>query len=69
MNRNVYAAYRGERFVGEGTLTELAELLGVKRRTLLWYRYPAAKKRVEATEKNRKIKGKGGIHLILLEER
>lgn len=69
MIKSIYAAYRGERFVGEGTLTELAELLKVKRRTLLWYRYPAAQKRVEATEKNRKIQSKGGIHLILLEER
>lgn len=68
MITSVYAAYRGERFVGEGTLTELAELLGVKRRTLLWYRYPAARKRVEKTEKNPKIRSKGGIHLVLLEE-
>lgn len=68
MNRNVYAAYRGERFVGEGTLTELAELMKVKRRTLLWYRYPSARKRVEKTEKNPKIRSNGGIHLVLLEE-
>lgn len=69
MIKSVYAAYRGERYIGYGTLKELAKLLGVKRRTLLWYRYPAAKKRVEKTEKNRKIQSKGGIHLILLEER
>ena len=68
MIKNIYAAYRGERYVGEGTLTELAELLGVKRRTLLWYRHPAAQKRVAKTEANLKIQGKGGIHLILLEE-
>lgn len=69
MIKSIYAAYRGERFVGEGTLTELADLLGVKRRTLLWYRYPAAKKRVEKSEANPKIRSKGGIHLVLLEER
>lgn len=67
-NKNVYAAYRGERYIGYGTLTELAKLLGVKRRTLLWYRYPSAQKRVEATEKNPKIRSKGGIYLVLLEE-
>lgn len=69
MITSIYAAYRGDRYVGEGMLSELAELLGVKRRTLLWYRYPAAKKRVAKTEKDRKIRSKGGIHLVLLEER
>ncbi|MDY2684800.1 hypothetical protein HF878_10720 [Selenomonas bovis] len=68
MITSIYAAYRGDRYVGEGTLSELAELLGVKRKTLLWARYPAAKKRVEKTEANRKNRSKGGIHLILLEE-
>lgn len=68
MIKSIYAAYRGDRYVGEGTLSELAELLGVKRKTLLWYRCPAAKKRVEKTEANHKRRSKGGIHLVLLEE-
>ena len=55
MITSIYAAYRGDRYVGEGTLSELAELLGVKRKTLLWARYPAAKKRVEKTEANRQL--------------
>ena len=68
MIKSVYAAYRGDRYIGEGTLSELAKLLGVKRQPLVWYRYPTAKKRVEKTEANRKIRSKGGIHLVLLEE-
>lgn len=68
MITSIYAAYRGERYIGEGTLTELAKLLGVKRRPLLWYLYPSARKRVEKTEKNPKNRSKGGIHLVLLEE-
>lgn len=68
MITGIYAAYRGDRYVGEGTLSELAKLLGVKRRTIIWYRCPAARKRVEKTEKNPKIRSKGGIHLVLLEE-
>ena len=68
MITSIYAAYRGDRYVGEGTLSELAKLLKVKRKALLWYRYPSAKKRVEETESNHKIRSKGGIHLVLLEE-
>lgn len=68
MITSIYAAYRGDRYVGEGTLSELAKLLGVKRQTLVWYRCPAAKKRVEKTEANPKVRSKGGIHLVLLEE-
>ena len=68
MIKGIYAAYRGDCYVGEGTLSELAKLIKVKRQTLVWARYPAAKKRVEKTEANRKNRSKGGIHLILLEE-
>lgn len=68
MIMSIYAAYRGDRYIGEGTLTELAELLKVKRQTLVWARYPAARKRVEKTEANPKLKSKGGIHLVLLDE-
>ena len=68
MIKSVYAAFFVLGYIGEGTLSELAKLLGVKRQTLVWYRYPTAKKRVEKTEANRKIRSKGGIHLVLLEE-
>jgi len=68
MITSIYAAYRGDRYVGEGTLSELAKLLNVKRQTLVWARYPAAKKRVEKTEANCKNRSRGGIHLVLLEE-
>lgn len=68
MIKSIYAAYRGDRYVGEGTLSEPAELLRVKRQTLVWARYPAARKRVEKTEANPKLRSKGGIHLVLLEE-
>lgn len=69
MIMSIYAAYRGDRYIGEGTLTELAEMLKVKRQTLVWARYPSAQKRVEKTEANPKLKSKGGIRLVLVEER
>ena len=68
MITSIYAAYRGDRYIGEGTLSELAKLLKVKRQTLVWARYPAARKRVEKTEAHPKVRSKGGIYLVLLEE-
>ena len=68
MIMSIYAAYRGDRYIGEGTLSELAKLLKVKRQTLVWARYPSDRKRVEKTEANPKVRSKGGIHLVLLEE-
>lgn len=35
MITSIYAAYRGDRYVGEGTLSELAKILKVKRQTLV----------------------------------
>lgn len=68
MITSIYAAYRGDRYIGEGTLSELAKILKVKRQTLVWYRCPSAKERVEKTEANPKRRSKGWIHLVLLEE-
>jgi hypothetical protein len=36
-----YAFYRGEKFICAGTLTEIAQKVGVKRLTLQWYKYPS----------------------------
>lgn len=32
-NRNIYTAYRGDTYLGEGTIDEIAVLAGVKRST------------------------------------
>lgn len=71
MNKNmsIYAAYRGDRYIGEGTLSELAKVLNVKRKTLVWARTPTGRKRAEQIEAHRKNRSKGEIHLVLLEER
>ena len=41
-DRNIYAAYRGEEYIGEGTLDEIAALAGVSRRTAQWCKCPVA---------------------------
>ena len=36
ITKTVYAMYHGEQYVGDGTLSELAKILKVKRQTLVW---------------------------------
>lgn len=67
-NMSIYAAYRGDRYIGEGTLSELAKVLNVKRKTLVWARTPIARKRAEQIETHQKYRSRGCIHLVLLEE-
>jgi len=44
--RRVYAAYRGDRYIGEGTLRKIAEMTGLKVETVRWYTTPAGKRRM-----------------------
>lgn len=54
-----YAVYKGDELLGVGTLTELANQLGVKRRTIMCYGTPSHKVR---------SKGKGRILIKLDDE-
>ncbi len=64
---DIYAAYRGEEYIGEGTITELAGVLGIKQSTLRWYTMPAARKRMAAIDAGHKHRKKWGVRLVLLE--
>ena len=44
-NENIYALYRGEQNVWDGTLDEIAAKTHIKRETLKFYTYPIARKR------------------------
>lgn len=50
MKPNIYALYKGDNFIVEGTKKEIAEYTGLKVNTLSFYSTPAYLKRV----KNRK---------------
>ena len=50
----VYTIYRGEENLGEGTLPELAEKMGVKVSTLRWYLSPAHRRRASKVKRNNK---------------
>ena len=45
INKRIYALYHGDNFIDLGTVDYLAELLKVKRRTILFYNSPTYKKR------------------------
>jgi len=45
MKEEVYGFYRGDVFIAEGTLKEIAEETGLKVSTLKWYQTPSARKR------------------------
>lgn len=41
----IYACYRGDTWLCDGTLREIHEQTGISMSTLNWSRYPSAKKR------------------------
>lgn len=60
----IYAAYRGDEYIGEGTIAEIADMAGVSCATAKWGRSLAAKKRQEMQKGNR---SKGMLLLVLVE--
>ena len=72
MITSIYAAYRGDNYVGEGTISQLATMLGVKVSTVKWALTPSGRRRACAREENQKRKKHRmpeSIQLVLLEER
>lgn len=72
-NRNIYTAYRGDTYLGEGTIDEIAVLAGVKRSTVQWCTRRTAAKRIEARERawregRRKMPSKGSLILIKVDD-
>ena len=62
----IYAIYKGEKFLCEGTSKECADYLGVKVDTVRWWNSPANKKR--ATGKRKSGKDIQRTFAILIEE-
>ena len=58
--KNIYAAYRGNEYRGEGTIAEIAKMEGVSYATARWGIYPTARKR-NAMRKG--IRSKGALIL------
>ena len=52
----IYAAYRGDEYIGEGTIAEIADMAGVSCATARWGRSRIARKR-DAMRKGIRSKG------------
>lgn len=52
--KGIYALYKGEEYITDGTKQELAEYLNVKEKTITFYSSPAHKKRGRGEKGNRK---------------
>lgn len=54
-----YALYKGDNFICIGTIKEIAQIMGVKERTVYWWSTPAARRRGQRNKlkkvPNRKI--------------
>ena len=64
--KNIYAAYRGDAYIGEGTLDEIAKMAGVSRATARWGIYPTARKR-DAMRKGNRSKGALILEIVGME--
>ena len=56
--QKIYAVYKGDKFLYEGTSKECADYLGIKRETVRWYNTQGYKRRCEGTRKNGKPRNK-----------
>ena len=54
--KRIYAAYRGDEYIGEGTIAEIAAMAGVSYATAKWGRSLVARKR-DAMRKGIRSKG------------
>lgn len=61
-NKSIYALYKGENFIKEGTFKEIAEYIGVTETTVYFYSTKSYLKRHKKTSNNYKV-------LVLVEKR
>lgn len=67
-SKRIYALYKGDKFIADGTLRELAYKTNRTYDTLYFYTTPAYQRRVEYFNKVRKNKTQGRIELVDLSD-
>ena len=67
INRNVYAVYKGDNYIMQGTLKEISEALGTSRRNLQKIFSHSQKDSTEDISVHKR-RSKGKLRLILLED-
>lgn len=56
MSKNIYALYKGDKFITEGTKKEISEYTGLKVKTLSYYASPAYLRRMESRKYRKDFK-------------
>ena len=54
MRHKIYALYKGEELLADGTLSEIAKKMGIKANSVLFYRSPTYQQRAKKV-RNRRI--------------
>ena len=54
-NKRIYAVYKGQQFITEGTSDEICEALGIKKNTFYYQRNPAWRRRCKPGGNSRTI--------------
>jgi len=64
----IFALYKGDTYITQGTIREIAKYRGCTKRTISFYLTDSYKKRLKNMEKNRKRRSKGNLVLVYLDE-
>ena len=67
-NRNIYAVYKGDEYLMDGTIREIAISRGIKEKSVKFFLTPAYKRRKTRQDLNRKKKSPGYITLTIVED-
>ena len=65
-NRNIYAVYKGDQYIMDGTIPEIARARGIKEKYVKFFLTPAYKRRKTRQDLNRKKKSPGYITLTIV---
>jgi squalene cyclase len=64
----IFALYKGDTYITQGTIREIAKYRGCTERTISFYLTDSYQKRLKNMEKNRKRRSKGNLVLVYLDE-
>ncbi|MBR6268532.1 MAG: hypothetical protein IKR28_09405 [Selenomonadaceae bacterium] len=66
-DNRIFALYKGDKYLMDGTISEIAEARGCKKETIRFLNSPAYRRRAAKSETESKRKSRGRLALIYLE--
>lgn len=67
-NRNIYAVYKGDQYIMDGTIPEVARARGIKEKSVKFFLTPAYRRRKKLQDRNRINSSDGYITLTMIEK-